>query len=97
VAFDPVLGQVRVPAGVVLDLGATAKALAADRAALTIEAELGCGVLVNLGGDIRVAGPRRRAAGGSASPTTPASTPGPAPKPGTWHRQRLLEQLFTDS
>jgi len=41
---------------VVLDLGATAKALAADRAALTIEAELGCGVLVNLGGDIRVAG-----------------------------------------
>jgi len=57
VEFDPVLGQVRVPAGVVLDLGATAKALAADRAALTIEAEAGCGVLVNLGGDIRVAGP----------------------------------------
>ena len=56
VEFDPVLGQVRVPAGVVLDLGATAKALAADRAALTIEAEAGCGVLVNLGGDIRVAG-----------------------------------------
>jgi thiamine biosynthesis lipoprotein len=57
VEFDPVLGEVRVPAGVVLDLGATAKALAADRAAVTIEAELGCGVLVNLGGDIRVAGP----------------------------------------
>jgi len=56
VDFDPELGQVRVAAGVVLDLGATAKALAADRAALTIEAELGCGVLVNLGGDIRVAG-----------------------------------------
>jgi thiamine biosynthesis lipoprotein len=57
VEFDPVLGQVRVPAGVVLDLGATAKALSADRAALAIEAELGCGVLVNLGGDVRVAGP----------------------------------------
>jgi FAD:protein FMN transferase len=57
VEFDPVLREVRVPAGVVLDLGATAKALAADRAAMTIEAELGCGVLVNLGGDIRVAGP----------------------------------------
>jgi len=56
VEFDPVLGQVRVPAGVVLDLGATAKALAADRAAVTIEAMLGCGVMVNLGGDIRVAG-----------------------------------------
>ena len=40
-----------------LDLGATAKALAADRAAEAIAAELGCGVLVNLGGDIRVAGP----------------------------------------
>jgi thiamine biosynthesis lipoprotein len=57
VEFDPERRAVRVPAGVVLDLGATAKALAADRAALAIEAALGCGVLVNLGGDIRVAGP----------------------------------------
>lgn len=51
---------VQVPAGVMLDLGATAKALAADRAAAAIEqatAALGCGVLVNLGGDIAVAGP----------------------------------------
>jgi thiamine biosynthesis lipoprotein len=47
---------VRVPDGVLLDLGATAKALAADRAAAAIEAATGCGVLVNLGGDIRVAG-----------------------------------------
>ena len=46
----------RLPAGVLLDLGATAKALAADRAAVHIAAEVGCGVLVNLGGDIRVAG-----------------------------------------
>jgi thiamine biosynthesis lipoprotein len=42
---------------VLLDLGATAKALAADRAATRIAEALGCGVLVNLGGDIRVAGP----------------------------------------
>ena len=56
VALDPVLREVRVPAGAVLDLGATAKALAADRAAVAIAAALGCGVLVNLGGDIRVAG-----------------------------------------
>ncbi len=46
----------RVPAGILLDLGATAKALAADRAAAAIEAATGCGVLVNLGGDLRVAG-----------------------------------------
>ncbi len=47
----------RVPAGVELDLGATAKALAADRGARRISDVLGCGVLVNLGGDIAVAGP----------------------------------------
>jgi FAD:protein FMN transferase len=47
----------RVPRGVLLDLGATAKALAADRAAVRIADALGCGALVNLGGDIRVAGP----------------------------------------
>ena len=39
-----------------LDLGATAKALAADRAAIRIAATLNCGTLVNLGGDIRVVG-----------------------------------------
>jgi FAD:protein FMN transferase len=48
---------VRVPDGVMLDLGATAKALAADLAAEAIWARLGCGTLVNLGGDIAVAGP----------------------------------------
>ena len=42
--------------GVLLDLGATAKALAADHAAVRIAEALGCGALVNLGGDIRVAG-----------------------------------------
>ncbi len=45
-----------VPAGVLLDLGATAKAWAADRSAERIAQELGCGVLVSLGGDIAVAG-----------------------------------------
>jgi thiamine biosynthesis lipoprotein len=46
----------RVPQGVVLDLGATAKALAADRAASQIHEALGCGTLVSLGGDISTAG-----------------------------------------
>ena len=49
--------EVTVPDGVLLDLGATAKALAADRAAARIAAVTGRGVLVNLGGDISVAGP----------------------------------------
>ncbi|HEX9542157.1 MAG TPA: FAD:protein FMN transferase [Streptosporangiaceae bacterium] len=56
VELDPVLCTARVPDGVMLDLGATAKALAADRAASRIAAAVGCGVLVNLGGDISVAG-----------------------------------------
>jgi thiamine biosynthesis lipoprotein len=47
----------RIPEGVLLDLGSSAKAFAADRAAHGIAAELGTGVLVNLGGDIAVAGP----------------------------------------
>lgn len=56
VEFDPATRVVRVPRGVMLDLGATAKALAADLAAATIFSRLDCGVLVNLGGDIAVAG-----------------------------------------
>jgi FAD:protein FMN transferase len=43
--------------GVQIDLGATAKAWAADRCAQVIAAELDCGTLVSLGGDISVAGP----------------------------------------
>jgi len=49
--------QVRLTAGARLDLGATAKAWAADRCAGLIAAGLGCGALVSLGGDIAVAGP----------------------------------------
>ena len=43
----------------VLELGATAKAYAADRAARDAAAAAGCGVLVSLGGDVAVAGPAR--------------------------------------
>lgn len=47
---------VRVPAGVQLDLGATAKALAADRATAAAERAAGCGVMIGLGGDLACAG-----------------------------------------
>ena len=56
VEFDADRRRVRVPCGVVLDLGATAKALAADRAAARMAARTGSGVLVNLGGDVALAG-----------------------------------------
>jgi FAD:protein FMN transferase len=49
--------SVTVPRNVRIDLGATAKAWAADTASAWIAAETGAGVLVNLGGDIAVAGP----------------------------------------
>jgi thiamine biosynthesis lipoprotein len=49
--------SVRIPKGVRLDLGASAKALAADKGATRIAERLGSGVLVSLGGDIAVAGP----------------------------------------
>ncbi len=48
---------VRMPRGVTLDLGATAKALAVDRAATRAASTAGCGVLVGVGGDIAVSGP----------------------------------------
>jgi FAD:protein FMN transferase len=70
IELDEESGLVSLPAGTRLDLGATAKAWAADRAAARIAAELGCGVLVNLGGDIAVAG-CRTAAGGSGCRTSP--------------------------
>lgn len=54
VRLDPPV--LTMPAGVRLDLGATAKAWAADRAAGRIAAATGRGVLVGLGGDIAVAG-----------------------------------------
>jgi len=48
--------RVTLTGGAQLDLGATAKAWAADRCAEVIAAQLGCAVLVSLGGDIAVAG-----------------------------------------
>jgi len=57
IELDHARRRVRVPAGVEIDLGATAKALAADRAAAAAARTTGSGVLVSLGGDIAVAGP----------------------------------------
>ncbi len=56
VALDREAGTIRVPRGVTLDLGATAKALCADRAASRAQAITGAGVLVSLGGDMAFAG-----------------------------------------
>jgi FAD:protein FMN transferase len=48
--------SVAITEGVHIDVGATAKAFAADRAAARISTALGCGVLVNLGGDVSLSG-----------------------------------------
>ncbi|MGW0209657.1 FAD:protein FMN transferase, partial [Streptomyces sp. NPDC003233] len=48
--------RLRLPRGIALDLGATAKALAADRAARRAAEVTGSGVLVNLGGDLSAVG-----------------------------------------
>lgn len=57
VTLDPVARTVEVPSGLLIDLGATGKAFAADRAAARCHDALRTGVLVSLGGDIAVAGP----------------------------------------
>ncbi|HEV3355501.1 MAG TPA: FAD:protein FMN transferase [Pseudonocardiaceae bacterium] len=57
IALDTHRREVLVPHGVHLDLGATAKALVADRSAERIGTALGCGVLVSLGGDVATHGP----------------------------------------
>lgn len=57
VAVDDAAATITVPHGVELDLGATAKAFGADRAAALITSVTGAGTLVNLGGDIATAGP----------------------------------------
>ncbi len=89
VRLDAGRGLVTLPAGSWLDLGATAQAWAADRAATRIAARLGCGVLVSLGGDVAAGGeaPRggwqirvqdnaARLAGGPALPATVVSIRG---------------------
>ncbi len=60
VKLDRSSRTVQIPPGVVIDLGATAKAFCADRAASEIAVKLATGVLVSLGGDIAVAGPAPR-------------------------------------
>jgi thiamine biosynthesis lipoprotein len=60
VGFDETTRYLTVPAGTLLDLGASAKAHAADRIAAALagrEAGLPGGFLVNLGGDIATSGP----------------------------------------
>jgi thiamine biosynthesis lipoprotein ApbE len=56
VVVDRVRSCVRVPRGVHLDLGASAKGWAADRAALAAAWAGDCGALVGIGGDIAAAG-----------------------------------------
>ena len=56
IELDPGSRTVRLPAGVELDLGASAKALTADRVAREISESTEVAVLVSLGGDIAVAG-----------------------------------------
>jgi thiamine biosynthesis lipoprotein len=71
-----------LPAGTRLDLGATAKARAADLAAARLADRLGCGVLVSLGGDIAVGGEppeggwRIRVQDVTGHPDDPADGPG---------------------
>jgi thiamine biosynthesis lipoprotein ApbE len=60
VALEEPTCTVTIPSGMRLDLGATAKAWAADRAAAAAFAATDCGVLVSLGGDIATAGPAPR-------------------------------------
>lgn len=57
IRVDRARARIALPSGVKLDLGATAKAWAADRAAAAAAGASGCGALVSLGGDIATAGP----------------------------------------
>jgi FAD:protein FMN transferase len=57
VELDAGAGRAALRDGAQLDLGATAKAFAADRCATLIAGRVAGGVLVSLGGDIAVAGP----------------------------------------
>ena len=56
VHLDPEKRRVRLERGAQIDLGATAKAWAADKCAEQIASRLDCGTLISLGGDIAVAG-----------------------------------------
>jgi thiamine biosynthesis lipoprotein len=70
---DPRRGRAQLSTGVVVDLGATAKARCADLAATAAAAATKGGVLVSLGGDVAVAGPAP--AGGWQVRVTDAASP----------------------
>jgi FAD:protein FMN transferase len=56
IELDRERSAIRVPTGVRLDLGATAKAWVADHAAAAVHGATGAGTLIGLGGDIATAG-----------------------------------------
>lgn len=66
---------VSIPRGTLLDLGSSAKALSADRAARSIARVTGSGTLVSIGGDVSVAG--RAPDAGWAIGIAHSSTAGP--------------------
>ena len=55
-AYDSTAHTLKLPAGVALDLGASGKAWAADKAATAVADTLGVSVVVDCGGDIAVRG-----------------------------------------
>lgn len=57
VRLDPETNRAWIPRDVCLDLGSTAKALAADQAAAALAALTGGGAMVSCGGDLATAGP----------------------------------------
>ena len=81
IRWNPRARTLCLPPHTRLDLGATAKAHTADRAARRAAAATGCGILVGLGGDLAVAGPAP--AGGwrialADDHAQPVTVPGPA-------------------
>ena len=56
VQVDADESTIRTAPGVLIDLGATAKALAAARSAAAARDQAGCGALVSFGGDLAIAG-----------------------------------------
>ena len=94
-------GTLDLPPGVLLDLGATAKAWAADRTAQAVASDLGTGVLVNLGGDLVVAGPAPRdgwtvAVGGTTVALTGGGLATSSSRLRTWRRGGVARHHVLD-